>query len=75
LPSKKKSAPLASRPADNRAPLHLPKQQKFKKNTMIELLEKENDFKPGRRPLVNKAKDTKYSPGRRLQDEKRHQSS
>lgn len=49
----------------------MPKQQpKFKKNTMIELLEKENDFKPGRR--VNKAKDAKYSPGRRLIDDKRH---
>lgn len=68
---KKRNQFLGSRASEHRAPLHLPKQQpKFKKNT-IQLLEKENDFKPGgRRGPVNKP--TRFSPTRRqLEDQKR----
>lgn len=68
----KRSQFQAGRLGENRAPLHLPKQQpKFKKNTMIQLLEKE-DYKPGgRRGPVGRAKDARNSPSRHLLDEKK----
>ena len=71
VPDKKKKV-TNDRAGNTRTPLHIPRSQpKFKKNTMIDLLEKENEFAAGRKGLINKAKETRFSPGRRLADNQR----
>ena len=73
---KKKAQPF--RPNLNRVPLHLPKQQpKFKKNTLIHLLEKENrglQESGTKRAPSKKFRDPKISPTRKFIDTRKRAS-